>query len=339
MSGPAIANVTFDSREEEDFDAAVARGLAAGRGARWERLKRHPSLFLGGGILAAFVIVAVLGVIESGRTLATIAQNLAYAESSSVPGPSPAHPFGIMRGIGIDVFHALWQGTPFDLALVGGVILLALGVGVFLGAYAGYRGGPGDTLITDTGDVIVGVPPFFLVMVLFVGVHLLIRPDQYLLVFGFCFAFVLWPYYARPVRARAQQVSREAYVEAAKASGAPGRRIIVGHILPNSFYPALAQVPVDVYNIFFVLTVFEFIGCYGGGANGFYSTLTPFPTNVFPEWGYLLAAGACYGYDLINPLANWWMFVFPALVIVVFGIGVMLLCDGGEKYLDVRRSG
>ncbi|MCI4350914.1 MAG: ABC transporter permease subunit [Thermoplasmata archaeon] len=338
MSGPPAPDLPA-VRDADEFDAAVARGLAAGRGARWRRLLRQPSLIAGGAILGGFALVAVYSLVRFGTTIATIPTNFDFANSLAPPGPSPRHPLGEMNGIGIDVARSLLQATPFDLALIGGIVLLALGVGVFLGAYAGFRGGGADWVITSAGDIIVGVPPFFFVLVLFIGVHLLIVPSQYLLVFGICFAAVLWPYYARPVRARAQQVAREAYVEASRASGAPDRRLVVHHILPNSFYPVLAQVPVDVYNVFFVLTVFQFIGCFGGGANGFYQTLTPFPTAIFPEWGYLLASGACYGYNVLTPFAGWWMYTFPAVVIVLFGIGVMLVCDGGEKYLEVKRSG
>ncbi|HZY69432.1 MAG TPA: ABC transporter permease subunit [Thermoplasmata archaeon] len=320
-----------------EFDRAVEEGLAAGRGARWERLKRESGLWAGAAILLGFVGLAVGALVAYGGSIATIPQSVEFENSLAPPGPSAHHPFGVMAGLGIDVFRALVQATPFDLALVAGILGGAVAIGVAVGTYGGFRGGPVDWVATLAADILVSVPPFFLVLVLFIGVHLLILPTQYLLVFGLCFVFVLWPYYMRPVRARAQQVAREPYVEAARASGATGGRMVSAHILPNSLFPVFAQVPVDVYNIYFVLTVFEFIGCFGGGANGFYTAWNPFPTGVFPEWGFLLANGACYGYNPLVPLTNWWMYTFPAMFIVVFGIGVMLLCDGGERYLEVRR--
>ncbi|MCI4320093.1 MAG: ABC transporter permease subunit [Thermoplasmata archaeon] len=338
MSGPAPPAAS-ESPELDEFDAAVARGLAAGRGVRWSRIARQPSLLAGAGILLVFGGIAVYALLRYGSSIAIVPSSIALAQSLNPPGPSPRHPLGVINGIGIDLASSLVRATPFDLALIGGIILLALSAGVLLGAYGGFHGGGVDWLITSAGDVVVGVPPFFLVLVLWIGLHLLVNISQYLLLFGLCFAAVLWPYYARPVRARAQQVAREAYVEASRASGAPDRRLVLHHIIPNSFYPVLAQVPIDVYNVFFVLTVFEFIGCFGNGQAGLFATLTPFPTAIFPEWGYLLGAGACYGYNLLSPFASWWMFTFPAAVIVVFGIGVMLLCDGGEKYLEVKRSG
>ncbi|MCI4368543.1 MAG: ABC transporter permease subunit, partial [Thermoplasmata archaeon] len=249
------------------------------------------------------------------------------------------HPFGILNGIGIDVMVGLVQATPIDLLLVGGTILCAVAIGVLLGSYGGYSRGLGDWLVTTTSDIVVGVPPFFFVLVLFLGIQPFVPADWALASFGLLFAAVLWPYYARPVRARAKLVSQAPYVEAARAAGAGDRQLLVRHVIPNSFYPVLAQVPVDVYNIFFVLTVFQFLGCFGGGAKGFFLTLTPLPGPSFPEWGYLLALGACYGWSILPGLNHWWMYTFPALTILLFGIAVTLTCDGIERLIRPFRAG
>jgi peptide/nickel transport system permease protein len=181
------------------------------------------------------------------------------------------------------------------------------------------------------------VPPFFLVIVLFLGLQRIVPPDDGLLMFGTVFGLILWPFYARPVRAKAQQVAGESYVDAARAAGATPGRLLSRHVIPNSFFPALAQVPVDVYNIFFVLTVFPFIGCFGGGANQFFEPISALPAPTYPEWGNMLAQGACHGWSPLPELNFWWMYAFPALVVLVFGIAVALLCDGAERLLAAQR--
>ena len=155
-------------------------------------------------------------------------------------------------------------------------------------------------------------------------------PDH-LLVFGLLFGAILWPYYARPVRALALEVSRERYVEAARAAGASGRRLVARHVLPNSLAPIFAQAPIDVYTVFFVLTVFPFLGCFSP-----IPTLSVLPTTAFPEWGNLLALGACHGWSVLGGVGFWWMYTFPLAAIVVFGLGVSLLCDGAERYVSGR---
>jgi peptide/nickel transport system permease protein len=303
-----------------------------------QRIRATPSIWVGGGLLLLYAASAVAALVAYGSSLTQMTLNPFLGEQNRPPGPSPAHPFGVMGGTGVDVLDAVLRAAPVDLALIGGILLLAVGVGVLLGAYAGYDGGILDDLITGAGDILVGVPPFFLVLVLFLGIEQLVPPDQGLTVFGLLFAIVLWPYYARPVRARAQQVSHEAYVEAARASGARRPWLLARHIIPNSFYPVLAQIPVDLYNVFFVLTVFPFLGCFGGGGARFYATLTPLPsTSTFPEWGSLVATGACQGWSFLPELNYYWMYTFPALAIIVLGVAVALTCDGVEKILRAGR--
>ena len=303
-----------------------------------QRLRGNYQLFVGLALLAGFVAVGLGEALAYGRSLDQLAIVPAYANNLYPPGPSWAHPFGIDTGVGIDLFPAVLQATPIDLALVGGSIILAALLGLFVGAYAGLAGGVADGIVTAAGDVVVGVPPFFLVLVLFLGLQPFTAVRDYLLLFGLLFVAVLWPYHARPVRARAQQVAAEPYIESARAAGATPARLLWRHIIPNSIYPIFAQLPIDVYNFLFVLTVFPFLGCFGGGAGGLYAYLTPLPATVYPEWGLLLASGACYGWSPLAEVNFWWMYAFPAATIVLFGIAVTLACDGFERYLTgIRR--
>lgn len=330
--------VRFDVPLPPDDDAAweVRRSRL---GILHERLRGNYQLYTGLILLGLFGALAASAFARFGTGFTQLTADAAYAETPNPPGPSWAHPFGVMNGIGIDVFSAIVRATPVDLALVGGSILVAVFVGLFVGAYSGFRGGPVDVVLTLVSDLVIGVPPFFLVMVLFLGVGPFVQPPWFLPLFGLLFALILWPYYARPVRARAQQVAGEPYVESARAAGATGDRLLLRHIVPNSMAPVLAQIPVDLYNFFFVLTVFPFLGCFGGGSGGFFATLTPLPSTIYPEWGYLLASGACYGWSPLASLNHWWMYTFPAATLLAFGVMVTLLCDGVERYLTGVRLG
>jgi peptide/nickel transport system permease protein len=147
-----------------------------------------------------------------------------------------------------------------------------------VGSYAGLGGRrSADATVTAWSDVISAVPPFFLVMLLVAGPEsVLLGPfaNWSVAVFVVLFGFVLWPYYARIVRARAKQIAAEPYVEAARASGATPRRLLRRHVIPNSYPSVLAQIPADVANVLFVLAVFPFLHCFGG-LN--YPVLSPLP--------------------------------------------------------------
>ncbi len=301
------------------------------------RLAGNPQLVVGLLLLVGFLAAGVSAWLHFGGHLTGLYRIPAYEGVSAPPGPSLAHPFGVMGNLGVDELTALWQATPLDLVLIGATVGLSASMGVLLGSYAGLAGGAVDVAITEVSDLLVGVPPFFFVMVLFLGLERFLRSPLYLPVFVLLFAFVLFPYHARPVRARALEVAGEPYVESARAAGAGTRRLLFRHVLPNSTAPVLAQLPIDVYNFLFVLTVFPFLSCLGGGTgNALFSLITPLPSPTFPEWGFLLAQGACAGWSPLASLDYPWMYAFPAAVIVLFGLSVTLAADGLERYLAGR---
>lgn len=321
---------------EDPWDARAL--LALGRSRRPERrlaraLLRTPSLLAGVLLLGGFAGLALAAVARFGL-VDELAGRFAWQVAVYPPGPSRAHPFGVMSGLGVDVAHALWLATPWDLALLGAILGLAVTTGTLAGASAGYYRGGIDVVVTGFIDLVLAVPPFFLVVILYLGLVGFVDADQHLPLFVLLFAFVLWPYYARPVRARAITVSQEPFVESARATGsAPGRTLLY-HVLPNSLGPSLAQLPIDVYQVFFVLTVFPFLSCFDAD-----SLLSPLPSSHFPEWGNLLAQGVCFGWSVLPGANFWWMYAFPAFVVVLFGCAVALTADGLETLLRpaIRR--
>jgi peptide/nickel transport system permease protein len=320
----------------EELDAEVELWLRPGQGWRrfLRRLSGNTTLLVGIGMLGTYLGIAVYSLARYGASLTTPPVSPYWANDFPPPGPSWLHPFGIMNTLGVDGFSEVLRAFPIDV----GLVLLALGtsatIGVLLGAYAGVRGGGVDFVVTFLADAEAGMPPFFFVLVLYLGVELFVPPADRLLSFALLFGAVLWPYYARPVRAIAKQVSSEPFVESARAAGATRGHILRKHVLPNSLFPALAQVPVDVYSIFFVLTVFPYLAC---GAGGLYNLLSPLPTPVYPEWGSLLAQGTCYGYDIASPPGSWWMYTFPLLAILGLGFAITFCCDGIDRWLSTKR--
>jgi peptide/nickel transport system permease protein len=183
------------------------------------------------------------------------------------------------------------------------------------------------------------VPPFFLVIIFFVGLYNFVPVQDALYLFVLLFGAVLWPYYARPVRARAESVTAEPYVEAAHSVGSSRPRTLLRHVLPNALDPVFAQIPIDVYQVFFVLTVFPFLGCLSASNPGSkFAWVTPLPTSNFPEWGNLLAQGACYGISTSDLAHFWWMLLFPALVLLLFGVAIALTTDGLAAHFQPRRE-
>ena len=307
----------------------------------WARFRRNglelldsPTLLLGLALAGVFVAVSLDAVATFGPHLDTMYSRLDWATGAYPPGPSASHPFGVMDVLGVDEATALFQATPGDVALVAGITLPAALLGLLLGAAAGAGNRFATAIVVTGGDLVLSIPAPFLVILIFLSLSRFLYPSEYLWVFGVTFVAILWPYHARVVRQRAVIVGQENFVEAARAAGASRGWIIRRHILPNSFTPILAQIPVDVASIFFVLTAFPYASCLGGGGVGSaFSIASPLPSRAFPEWGWLAANGACYGYSFLFAADFWWMFVFPIAAIALFSGTVILLCDGLDRFI------
>ena len=320
----------MSAAEEE---AELPAELWAPRRARWDRAwarwRTNVSLAAGTALLLAFAALALVALVRYGASLTDVGVLPEYYGAITNPGPSWAHPFGVLGGLDVDIASTLLRATPIDLLLVGGIVLAAANIGLFVGSLAGLGNRVGEFFAVSLGDLWVSVPPFLFVLVIFLGVQPYVPLADQLPVFGVVFVLVLWPYYARPVEARASAIGQSAFVEASRAGGAGAFHVLRRHVVPNAIGPVLAQLPVDVANVFFVLTVFPYLGCVGSGT---YQNLTPLPGALYPEWGNLFAYGVCYGLQGAS-WTGWWMVVFPLVPLVAFGVAVALFAEGLSRFL------
>jgi ABC-type dipeptide/oligopeptide/nickel transport system permease subunit len=298
------------------------------------------------------MVVGLSALVVFRGSLGHLSENPAWFPPSPSMSPSAAHPFGIMPGFGTDLFRALWKATPWDLAVVAGILTIDVAFGFFLGAIAGLQeGGIPDTIVTFVGDSLASIPSFFLVIIAFAGLSIVAPGTVGLPVFVVLFGLILWPTLARTVRERARAVAHEPFVEAARASGASSSRILVRHILPNSVGPVLAQIPLDVAPIFFVLSAFPWFRNCGTPPPPIFPgqappppylvphlpAFSPLPSVQFPEWGFLLGVGTCEGFTIPGGFSYWWTYLFPLLIILVLGLAIGLVCDGIERWRRFDR--
>jgi len=320
-----------------------------------ERWKRRPfgfGMWAGVVVLGAYVGAAVSALIVFRNSVDQVPIDPNWIPPFSPIGPSWSHPFGVLPGLGTGLFRAVWQATPWDLAIVAAILALDAVLGWVLGALAGAcEGSALDSVVVTLGDTFGAIPSFFLVVTLFAGLATAFPGSTGLPLFVVLFGMVLWPTIARTTRERARSIAREPYLESARASGAGRPYLFFRHVLPGSVSPLLAQLPIDVAPIFFVLTVFPwFWDCAGpGGAkvsgpfgDFFVASLPPYsplPAVNFPEWGNLLAIGACSGLPISTVGGPyWWMFFFPLIAILGLGVAIALVCDGIDRRLSSRRG-
>jgi len=258
------------------------------------------------GVLALALIAAVFG-----SAIAPQSPTKVNLLEVAVP-PSAQHWFGTDQ-LGRDVFSRAIVGTR---SAIVGPILISLGamlIGNLLGAVAGYRGGRVDSLIMRWVDLMSSLPPL-LVAIVVAGV----LAGGYWLAVGLLIALTA-PYDTRVVRGAMLEQRARPYVEAARISGVPERRIIFRHVWPNVIPYALANAFLNFAFSIVALASLSFLGL--GVDPG------------TPDWGRMLAEGK----DLLfeNPMAS----LGPGIFIVAVAASMNVFGDWlAELFADRGRA-
>ncbi|MBA2519237.1 MAG: ABC transporter permease [Chloroflexia bacterium] len=201
-------------------------------------------------------------------------------------------------------------GTAVSLFIGVVVTLLSMTLGMILGAVAGYAGGAVDRLISGMIDLVWGFP-VILVAVIFVG---LVDPGLTAVILAV--SVVNWAGFARIVRAQVLSLKERAFVEAARALGVPGWKIVLRHLVPNMLGTALVM---GSYYIAVTVIAEAGLSFIGLGAQP--------PT---PSLGQMIADGRNFLYG--NP----WAALLPGITIALIVLGLNTLGDGLRDIFDPR---
>jgi ABC-type dipeptide/oligopeptide/nickel transport system permease subunit len=177
-----------------------------------------------------------------------------------------------------------------------------------LGLVSGYYRGATDLVIMRLADITLAFPS----LLLLIAVAAAIRPS--LPVIFVIIGAVGWAGMARLVRSQALVLSRSEYVIAARALGAPDRRIMLRHLVPNVRTVVIVSATLGIAGAIMAEAALSFVGL---GAQP--------PT---PSWGAMVSEGR----DLIRVAP--WVSVAPGLAIGVAVLGFNLLGDGLREALD-----
>lgn len=224
--------------------------------------------------------------------------------------PSLTHWFGTDQ-LGRDVFTRVMYASQVSLPLVVIVAGGSLVVGAVTGAVVGYLGGMLDETVMRLADITLAFPPIILAMAIITAIGPgLSNAMIAMLIVG-------WPQYARLMRSQVLTVKRREHVEAARAIGATGSRVLVRHVLPLCVSPVVVAVTLDLGNILLLAAALSFIG------------LGAVPPQ--PEWGSMVAEGR-------TKFLQWWVSGFPALAITSLVLGFNFIGDGLRDALDPRHG-
>ena len=261
------------------------------------------------GLVAIFLLVAIGADFLAPYSLRHSAQNengLRLNEPAS-----SAHWLGTDANAK-DLLTRVMHGSR--LSLLAGVVssLLAVAVGVPLGAAAGFSGGWLDALLMRTVDVGLAFPSVLIALLVAVAFH----PGWGTVIIAV--GLINVPIFARQVRATVLSVAQQEYVLASKALGASTWHILTRAIGPALLSPVAVLASLSVGTAILEVAGLAFLGLVGD--------------STVPEWGCILGEARTYWRQNI-------CYAFgPGCAISLAVLGFNLLGDGLRDALEPRQQ-
>jgi len=215
---------------------------------------------------------------------------------------------------GRDLLSRLIIGSRVSISVGFISVGISLIVGILLGSIAGYFRGRADDIIMWFINVVWSIPTLLLVIAI-----------TFALGRGFWQIFVavgltMWVEVARVVRGQIISLREKEFVEAGKALGFSGFRIISRHILPNVMGPVIVISAANFAAAILIEAGLSFLGI---------GVQPP-----MPSWGSMIRE--YYSFIILNSA---YLAIIPGVAIVVLVLAFMTLGNTLRDVLDVKTVG
>lgn len=261
---------------------------------------------------AGVILLAIIVGFSCLSFFSPVDPELQYVVPPDLP-PSTEYPFGT-NSRGQDLF---WQATfAIRNTLLFGLLVAFLSriISIIVGLLAGYRGGWFDRALMSVNDVVVALPIFpILVLIYFV-----FRNDLTTLKLALVMACFGWPFDARLIRSVALSLRNREFTQHAVFAGMSSRKIIfeehLPFVMPIVFATAMANM---IWSIGLAVTL---------AVLGF--------TNLnVPSIGTMLYWANSHSAMVVG---TWWWIVVPVVLVVITFVGLYLLAVSLNEYIDPR---
>ena len=285
------AKIKKEAKKESQFMAVL------------KRLKKNKMAMLGLVILIVLILMAVF---------APWIARFPYEEMHVLDKhqtPNATYWFGTDE-LGRDIFSRIVYGARYSLSLGILAVLVSNAIGIVIGAIAGYVGGTTDNILMRLLDIFQAIPGMLLGVII-----------SSVLGAGFTNTILAMaigniPMSVRLLRGQVLSIRKQEYLEAAEAINCTRSRIIIRHVLPNSYAPLLVSATMGIGNTIMAAASLSFIGL----------GIQP-PT---PEWGAMLTAAKGFFRDHPHEM------LFPGLFIMLTVLALNMFGDGLRDALDPK---
>jgi oligopeptide transport system permease protein len=288
----------------------------------WGRLRLNKAAMAGLVFILLLVTLAILAPLLSPYDYAN--GNLL----TGAQGPSRDHILGSDE-LGRDIFTRLLYGARVSLSVAVAAQFVIVVIGVPIGLLTGYVGGWFDMVVMRVIDAIYAMPNL-LIAILIVSMlrsnisataktsgnwlTSLDRTTDGLIGIFIVLSLTHWLTVSRLVRAQVLSIKEREHVEAARALGASGPRIVRLHILPHVLAPVIIAVAFGVPGAIMLEASLSFLGI---GVNP--------PT---PSWGLMISDG------IKNMRSHPYLLISPALTLGVTLLAFTFVGDGLRDAMD-----
>ncbi|MEH6557006.1 MAG: ABC transporter permease subunit [Oceanicoccus sp.] len=269
------------------------------------RLRKNHLAMAGLLILGVMIVIALLT-----PWIAPYSYEVQNLDLGASP-PSMDHWLGTDT-FGRDLLTRIMYGGRVSLAVGFIATTVALFIGVFWGAIAGYTGGRTDAFMMRLVDILYALP-----FMIFIILLMVVFGRSILLLF-LAIGCVEWLTMARIVRGQVLSLRQQEFVEAAVAMGLSPLAIIVRHIIPNILGPIIVYVTLTIPSVMLLEAFLSFLGL----------GIQP-PQS---SWGLLIS----YGVETMEEYP--WLLIYPGLVLSVTLFSLNFLGDGLRDALDPKTS-
>ncbi|NFM48132.1 ABC transporter permease [Clostridium botulinum] len=173
--------------------------------------------------------------------------------SNKLVNPSLKHLFGTDE-MGRDYFTRSLYGGRASL-IVGFIsMIISTALGTIIGTFSGYIGGKIDNILMRIIDILMCIPTFFLILI--INAYLKPGIENIIIIIG----LFGWMDIARIVRSQTLSLKEREYVLCSKALGAPNKRIVFKHIIPNVIPSVMVASTINIASAILTESSLSFLG-------------------------------------------------------------------------------
>ena len=288
-----------------------------------KRFFADPVAIGAGVVLLTLVLMAILAPLLAPQNPYDLMQ-LDIMDSEMPPSWKPGGDDRFLLGTdtqGRGVLSTIMYGTGISLFIGIGAVIVSGILGVTLGLIAGYKGGWVDAFLMRLADIQMSLSTLMIAIIALAlfqaAFDANVYADYAIIMLILIIGIAEWPKFARTVRSSVLGEKNKEYVDAARVSGLPARKVMWGHILPNTLTPVLVISTIQVAEAIMTEAALSFLGL-------------GMPVDR-PSLGSLIRSGFEFVFS-----GSWWITFYPAMVLIALILALNLLGDWLRDVLNPK---